>query len=131
MSHFTTVKAVIRDRALLENSLRELHCRFQSGERILIRGYGNNREYGQVVVDTGSPYDIGFQLQGDESYSVCADWWGVQKDTKIREEQFLKDINRSYSRCAIKKQVLEQGFIVERETVMANGEIELVICEPI
>ena len=129
MSHFTRVKTVIRDQVLLEDTLRQMHCRFQVGERVPIRGYQSSTEYGQVVIDTGSRYDIGFQRQADESFALCADWWGVQGNTPLRQESFTQQVNRTYAHLAVKRQVLEQGLIIEEENVLANGEVELVVCE--
>lgn len=129
MSHFTRVKTVIRDAVLLQDTLRQLHHRFQAGERVPIRGYQNNTDYGQVVIDTGSKYDIGFQRQSDETYAVYTDWWGVQGNTKLREQSFLQEVNRTYAHLAVKRQVLQEGFIIEEERVLENGEIELVVCE--
>lgn len=129
MSHFTRVKTVIRDQVVLEESLRQLHYDFRVGERLPIRGYMGNRETGQVVVHTGSAYDIGFQRQADDTFQVCADWWGVQKDTSIREATFLQQINQTYALQVVKKQVVEDGYIIEDERVLENGEIELVVAE--
>jgi hypothetical protein len=129
MSHFTRVQTVIRDQALLEEALRKLNYQFQSGERVLVRGYQGNQESAQVVIDTGSDYDIGFQRQADQSFAVCTDWWGVRNKTKLREESFLQELNRTYAHLAVKQQVIEQGLIIEEENILPNGEIELVVCE--
>jgi hypothetical protein len=129
MSHFTRVQTVVRDQVILEDALRQLHYRFQAGERIPIRGYQGNTEYGQVVVDTGSQYDIGFQRQPDATYAMCADWWGVHGNTQLRAESFTQELNRTYAHLAVRKQVLEQGLIIEDERVLENGEIEILVCE--
>lgn len=129
MSHFTKVKTVIQDHVILADALTELHYQFKIGETLPIRGYAGKVATGQVVVTTGCDYDIGFQRQENQSYDVCADWWGVQKGSTIRQEEFLNDVNRTYACLAIKKQVFEQGYIIEREAIKANGEIELVVCE--
>jgi hypothetical protein len=129
MSHFTRLQTVIRDRVVLEDALRQLHYRFQTGERVPIRGYQDNTEYGQVVTDTGSLYDIGFQRQADQTFNVCADWWGVEGNTSIRQESFLAQLNQRYAHLTVKRQVVEQGLIIEEERVLPSGEIELVVCE--
>jgi len=129
MSHFTRVQTVIRDQALLEETLRQLHYQFQAGERVPIRGYQGNQESGEVVIDTGSDYDIGFQRQADQSFAVCTDWWGVRNKTKLRQESFLQEVKRTYALLAVKQKVIEQGLIIEEENVLPNGEIELVVCE--
>jgi len=129
MSHFTRVQTVIRDQALLEETLRQLHYQFQAGERVPIRGYQGNQESGEVVIDTGSDYDIGFQRQADQSFAVCTDWWGVRNKTKLRQESFLQEVKRTYALLAVKQKVIEQGLIIEEENILPNGEIELVVCE--
>jgi hypothetical protein len=120
---------VIRDQSLLEEALRQLNYQFQSGESVPVRGYQGNQESAQVVIDTGSAYDIGFQRQADQSFTVCTDWWGVRNKTKLRQESFLQEVNRTYAHLAVKRQVLEQGLIIEEENILPNGEIELVVCE--
>ncbi len=129
MSHFTRVQTVIRDQALLEEALRQLNYQFQSGESLVVRGYQGNKESAQVVIDTGSDYDIGFQRQADQSFAVCTDWWGVRNKTKLRQESFLQELNRTYAHLAVKQQVIKQGLIIEEENILPNGEIELVVCE--
>ena len=129
MSHFTTVKTVIRDQETLVDALRQLHHKFQVGERLPIRGYLDNHQFGQVVLDTGSKYDIGFQRQPDATFSVCADWWDVQGQTHLREPSFLEQVNQTYAHQTVRKQVLENGYLIEAERVLENGEIELVVCE--
>jgi hypothetical protein len=129
MSHFTRVQTVLRDPVVLADTLRQLHYRFQTGTHLPIRGYQNNTEYGQMVIDTGSRYDIGFQRQPDQAFAVCADWWGVAGNTSLRQETFLEQLNRTYAHLAVKQQVLAQGLIIEEEKVLPTGEIELVVCE--
>jgi len=129
MSHFTRVQTVIYDQVLLEESLRQLSYEFQTGEDIPIHGYQGNTESAQLVIHTGGRYDIGFQRQADQSYAVCADWWGVQRICSIRQDDFVQKLNRTYAHLAVKRQVLEQGLIIEEEKVLENGDIELVVCE--
>ena len=131
MSHFTTIRTLIRNQLTLEDTLKDLHYAYRAGESLPIRGYQGGRETGQVVIDTGSAYDIGFQRQTDETFAVCADWWGVQKDTSIREVDFLRSLNQSYTLKNVRQQVLRDGHLIELERVLENGEIELVVCERI
>jgi hypothetical protein len=129
MSHFTRVRTVIRDQPVLEDTLRALNYRFRSGERVPIRGYRGNTEYGQVVVDNGSGYDIGFQRQSDSNFTICADWWGVQGGSALREESFIRDVNRTYAHLTVKRQLERDMFIIEAERVLPNGEIEIIAYE--
>jgi len=129
MSHFSRVRTIIRDQQLLVQALTQLSYRFKIGERLPIKGYQGNTEYGQIVIDTGSRYDIGLQLQADGSFAVCADWWGVEHHSKLNETRFIDQLNRKYAHLTVKAQVLAQGYIIEQETVLDNGEIELLVSE--
>lgn len=129
MSHFSHIQTTISDLVLLEEALRQLNYEFDTGEDIPIRGYQNDTAQGQVVIHTGGRYDIGLQLQDDGKYIVCADWWGVQRGSNVRKEAFMQDLNRVYAHLTVKKQVVEQGLIIEEEKVLENGDIELIVSE--
>ena len=58
------------------------------------------------------------------------DWWGVRNNTQIKEADFLRQVNQTYSHLAVRKQVELHGYIIEEERVTANGEIELLVSEP-
>jgi Protein of unknown function (DUF1257) len=129
MSHFTRVQTVIYDQELLEEALRQMGYDFLSGEGLAIRGYQGSTESAQVVIRPGGHYDIGFQRQPDQSFLVCADWWGVGRGCSIRQEDFIDRLSRTYAHLAVKRQVQAQGLIIEAERVLDNGDIELVVSE--
>ena len=134
MSHFTKVRTVIRERVQLCEALRQLHHQFREGENLRVNGYGSNTETAQVVVDTGCKYDIGFQQQSDGTFEAVADWdWGIRREAPARfhQDTFLAEVNQKYAHLNVLREVEERGFIVEEEQVLDNGEIELVVCEPI
>jgi len=131
MSHFTRVQTQISDLVILEEALHQLSCEFQTGDNLTINGYQNDTENAQVVIRTGGRYDIGLQLQDDHSYAISADWWGVKRTSGINREEFINKLNRTYAHLAIKRQIIEQGLIIEEEKVLENGEIELVLSEPV
>jgi len=128
MSHFVRIRTQIRERPHLVQALRDLHFQFQEGENLPVRGYSGNRERAEVVVNTGSQYDIGFQRQG-ELYEVIADWWGVQGNSSIRQDAFLQQVNRQYSYNLIHEQAREQNLIVEEEEKLANGDLVIILSE--
>jgi hypothetical protein len=128
MSHFQRVRTQIREREHLVQALRDLHYQFQEGENLVVRGYAGNRETAQVVVNTGSNYDIGFQRKAQE-YEVVADWWGVQRNTPIRQEAFIQQVNRQYAYNLIRQQAREQNLIVEEEQTLENGDTVIILSE--
>jgi hypothetical protein len=128
MSHFQRIRTQIREREHLIAALRDLHYEFQEGEHLEVRGWSGNRETAQVVVNTGSNYDIGFKRQTQE-YEVVADWWGVEGNTQIRQEQFMQQVNRQYAYNLIRDQAREQNLIVEEEQTLENGDVVIILSE--
>ncbi len=128
MSHFVRIQTQLREKEMLTRALRDLHYQYQEGENLVVRGYSGNRETAEVVVNTGSEYDIGFQRK-QEVYEVVADWWGVQKDTPIRQENFLQQLNQEYSRNIILDQAEKDYLLVEEERVLDSGQREIILIE--
>lgn len=128
MSHFQRIRTQIREQQHLVQALRDLHYQFREGENLVVRGWSGNRETAQVVVDTGSQYDIGFKRQAQE-YEVVADWWGVQGNTQIRQEQFIQQVNRQYAYNVIRDQAREQNLIFEEEQILENGDRVIILSE--
>jgi hypothetical protein len=128
MSHFQLIRTQIREQEHLVQALRDLHYQFQEGENLVVRGYAGNREMAQVVVDTGSNYDIGFQRKA-EQYEVVADWWGVEGNTRIRQEQFIQQVSRQYAYNLIRDQAREQNLMIEEEQVLENGDRVILLSE--
>lgn len=128
MSHFVRIQTQIREREHLVAALRDLHYQFQEGQDLVVRGYQGNRERAEVVVNTGSQYDIGFQRRA-EQYEIVADWWGVHGNTPIRQEAFVQNVGRQYAYNLIKVQAREQNLIVEEEQTLENGDVVLILSE--
>lgn len=128
MSHFIRIRTQMREREHLVQALRDLHYQFQEGQSVVIRGWQGNRETADVVMNTGSDYDIGFRRQAQD-YEVVADWWGVENNTRIRQQSFLEQVNQRYAYNLVKAQAREQDLIVEEETELENGDVVLLLSE--
>jgi hypothetical protein len=128
MSHFVRIRTQIREREHLTQALRDLHYQFQEGKNLVVRGYAGNRETAEVVVQTGSAYDIGFQRKADE-YEIVADWWGVQNNTKIQQQSFVQQVSRQYSYNLIHEQAREQNLLIEEEQTLENGDVVIILSE--
>ena len=128
MSHFLRVQTQIREQEMLAAALRDLHYQFQEGESLVVRGYAGNTEHAQVVVDTGSQYDIGFKQSG-QVYEVVADWWGVQGNSSIRQDSFIRQVNQQYAFNVVRDQAEEDYLIIERDEVNEQGEREIILVE--
>ncbi|MBN1610349.1 MAG: DUF1257 domain-containing protein [Polyangiaceae bacterium] len=130
MSHFVKIRTEIRERQLLLQALSELHHSFRSAEtnELTVRGYAGNRERAEVVMETGSNYDIGFQRQEDH-YEIVADWWGVEGNTRLRQQSFCQELNRQYGYDVVREQAREQDLVWEEERILENGDRVIVLSE--
>jgi hypothetical protein len=80
------------------------------------------------VVNTGSAYDIGFQRKA-EGYEMVADWWGVERNSQIKQNTFIQQINRQYAYNVIRDQIREQDLIMEEERTLENGDVIITLSE--
>jgi hypothetical protein len=128
MSHFVRIHTQIREREHLIQALRDLHYQYQEGQDLAVRGWQGSRETAEVVVNTGSNYDIGFRRQA-EQYEVVADWWGVENNTTIRQQAFLAQVSQRYAYNLVKEQAREQYLVVEEERALENGDIVILLSE--
>ena len=69
MSHFVRIRTQIREQEHLVQALRDLHYQFQEGQNLVVNGFLGNKETAEVVVNTGSKYDIGFRVKPRSSRS--------------------------------------------------------------
>jgi len=128
MSHFVRIRTQIREQEHLVQALRDLHYQFQEGQNLVVHGFLGNKETAEVVVNTGSKYDIGFRRQAEE-FEVVADWWGVETQTRIRQNAFLGEVSQRYSYNLVHAQAREQYLVVEEEQEMENGDIVILLSE--
>jgi len=132
MSHFSTIRTQLRDQVLLTETLAQLGYRYEAGEHLLVNGEQGQKAEAQVLVDVGAgDYQVGFQQASDGTFGVCADWWRIEKRGHLTKQEFMNLVNRTYAHLALRAQARAQGYVVEDEKVLANGEIELVISEPL
>ncbi len=128
MSHFLRIKTQLRERESLVHALHTLQYQCTEGENLVVRGFAGKRESADIVVDTHSGYDIGFRRVGQQ-YEIIADWWGVQKDTSIRQESFLQQLQQQYAYHIIREQASAQDLVWEEEQVTETGEIIIILSE--
>lgn len=128
MSHFITLRTCIREKDRLLEALHDLNFNFQEGQNLAVSGYAGEQEKAEIVVDTGSNYQIGFRLR-EQEYEVIADWWGVESRTPLRQDQFLSQIGQRYAYRVVLEQAREQYLVVEEEQTLESGDIVLTLSE--
>ena len=120
MSHFTRVTTQLRDMVILQQALEQLG--YDVAGAGPIRGYGGQQVNADLVIDTGSSYDIGF-LQEDDQIELIADFWGL----KVDREKFLNQVIQRYAYLTVVEQAQAQGWSTLTEEVQPDGSIRLVM----
>ena len=125
MSHFSKIRTEIRDLDYLKQALDDLHFRYDTGH-VHIRGYRGSTADVELAVRTNSEYDIGFYLDG-ENYQMIADWWGVETDTDIRQQDFANQVAQRYAYHKTVNELESRGFYVAEEEANEENVIELTV----
>ena len=123
MSHFTSIKTKLYDRATIEKSLSDLNIKWET-EVNKVRGYKNQEEIAEIVIRQSNNHDIGFKWNGNE-YELVTDlmFW----DQKYSVNKFLNQVNQRYAFNLITKVSEEQSLqFVETENLQ-DGSIRLLL----
>lgn len=128
MSHFVTIRTILSEREALLEALRALGFDFEEGPSLVVRGDPSRSEIAEIVVKTGSDFDVGFRLKED-AYEIVADWYRVEQHTALRRADFTQAITRQYSLEVVRSQAREQNLIIEDEEELPNGDIVVTLSE--
>ena len=133
MSHFTRLRTLIRDEEVLTAALMDVG--FQEVERHStpqhLYGYqGDIRpETAEVIIRRqhigGASNDIGFKKQENETFEAVIS----EFDRRAYSQDWLDRVAQRYAYHTTCKTIVEEGYVVEDERILENGEIELVVCE--
>ena len=123
MSHFTSIKTKLYDRATIEKSLSDLNIKWET-EVNAVRGYKNQEESAEIVIRQNNNHDIGFKWNGNE-YELVTDlmFW----DQKYSVNKFLNQVNQRYAFNLITKVSEEQSFQYVEAENQQDGSIRLLL----
>ena len=125
MSHFTKVHTKITDLVCLKQAIADLGYTCEEGA-VEVRGYRGARERADLVIRTGSSYDVGVRKVGD-GYELVADWWGVETGTGIPQDQFVNRLTQRYALHKVTTEAKKQGFTVAEVENQADQTIKVVV----
>ncbi|WP_008313363.1 DUF1257 domain-containing protein [Leptolyngbya sp. PCC 6406] len=115
MSHFSTLRTKVADAEVLTQSLRDLGISVRNDADV--RGYNGQRVRADIVAVLEGEYDLGWSRNGDGSFDLIADLWGVAK--KHNQTELINSINQKY---AVNKTLAE----VKRPGLQ-NANVKLVL----
>lgn len=123
MSHFTSIKTKLYDRATLEKSLSDLNIDWVAGEQ-KVRGYKGSSETASIVIRQDNNHDIGFKWNGTE-YALVTDlmFW----DQPITVNRFCNQLNQRYAFNLVTKISEEQSFQYVEAENLPEGSIRILL----
>ena len=123
MSHFTTIKTEIRDRAILLKALQGLKVRFQ--ENGTLQGHQNQKQTVDLVIQGDKGFTWGFRKTGkDGAFQVT----GVLED--LRNSQLIKmvdAIQQEYARLKVLAEARKEGFGLILQQRTETGAVKLIL----
>jgi hypothetical protein len=132
MSHFSQIKTRIHEQNLLEETLTRLDYAYEAGDHVMVNTEGDETMKVNLLVDVNAgEARVGFQKLADGTFNAVADWWRIEQNGGLTQQKLINTITAGYAHTALKHEVEAKGYIIEEEKVLANGEIELVVSEPV
>jgi hypothetical protein len=125
MSHFSTVKTELRDRAALLDALRDLGHEPSEGQRP-VRGYRGQTLVADLAITSAEGSDLGFRWNASTgSYELVTDLdlW----KQPIPVERFLAKLTQQYALRSILAASAQEGFQVSEQRQASDGTIELLV----
>jgi hypothetical protein len=127
MSHFTKVATKINDLVALRKALDQLGWKYKHAEAgVEVRGWRGQTMKAEMAIDMGK-YDVGVVKQEDGTYSLEADWWGVETTRGLKEEEVVKELNAKYAYQRVVAAVEEQGYTIDQNAVQKDGTVKLTV----
>ena len=125
MSHFSTVKTELRDRASLLAALRDLGQEPSAGEQP-VRGYRGQTVTADLCCPQSEGGDIGFRWNSAEQHYELVTDLDLWKQS-VPVERFLAQLTQRYALQSILRSSAEEGYQVAEQREQADGSIELVV----
>lgn len=118
MSHFSHLKTIIKDKKILEDTLKDLGYNIRCNSSI--NGFAGATTNVELAISMPKGYDIGFVRNDTGAFDIVADFWGVDNQAQNKLNEDLKTvenrIKRDYSIKKVLKETSKQGFeVVEKE----------------
>lgn len=128
MSHHQKIRFQFREREHLVQALRELNYDVREGENLKVRTDQDQLTVVDIVVRTGSDYDIGFCFNGHE-YEAVANWSRIEHETPFVQREFAAEVRFQYTQNLIRRYALDRGWTVTEDRRLDNGDTVISLTE--
>jgi hypothetical protein len=104
--YFSTLRTKITDPEILVKSLQDLGIIVK--READVRGFNGQRVRADIVAVLEGDYDLGWSCNGDGTFDLIADLWGVAK--KHSQTELINSINAKYAVNKTLKEIKERGL---------------------
>ena len=118
MSHFSTVKTVIKDKDILIKSLEDLNIIVSDSEQY-VKDYNGNEILVDVCIEQENNNNIGFVLN-DNAYELVADLQYWKQNVPV--EVFLERLTQKYSINIVVDTLKEEGYTIDSFNIDKNTD---------
>lgn len=115
MSHFNTLRSKLTDIEILKESLYNLGFTVQTDA--VVRGSNGQQVRADIVAVLEGGYDLGWSRNGDGSFDLIADLWGVAR--KHNMSGLISSINQKYA--------VNQTLATVKRPGLQNATVKLVM----
>jgi hypothetical protein len=95
-------------------------------QTVRVRGWRGQTEEAVVGIKL-SKYDVGVVQNADGTYTLVADWWGVETTTGVTQEEFVAKLNQRYQYQNVMEACEAKGYTVQEEEVEEDGTVKLYV----
>jgi hypothetical protein len=128
MSHFSRIRTTFRHRGALVRCLQELGYLVE--ESTTVQGHHGCHSV-DIAARSKQGYGIGFVQNGDGSFDMVADWWGVKASSQKKMAEKLREqagiIQKEYAKKMVLEQTAKDGFEVISQTEEEDGTVRIVV----
>ena len=133
MSHFSTIKTKLKDKATIIEALNLMGERVNNPEDLgmsvvdlVITNPSHAEEHPTMEVDISIGVDVGFKFNRiTGSYELIADRQTWDKDIPI--ERFTEKVTQQYARLMLHNVLKDEEFVVDEEWELDDNSIELTV----
>ena len=122
MSCFVRIATRLTDEATLRLAAVELGYKVAEKAGV-VKGWGDDEAHADVVIHTGTPYDVGAVRNKSETYDFVGDF----SMAHLAEADFVDRMSQAYSKIRVLEAARKSGFVVANQTVDLQGTVQLVL----
>ena len=129
MSHFTKCELKLTNLNAIKAAIKDMAYEYEEAsenQAVRIRGWRGQSEEAVIGIKT-SKYDVGVVVNADGSYTLVADWWGVETTTGVSEGEFVAKLNQRYQYHNVMEACEAKGYTLEEEEVEEDGTVKLYV----